>query len=87
MEKKIEVKICTGTLCYVMGGADLQLLDEHLPEELVDRVVIKGSPCLEHCNNKDTNAKAPYVEINGKVMSDATVIKVVNAIKEIAENE
>ncbi len=87
MKKKVEVKICTGTLCYVMGGADLQVIDEHIPEELLDKVDIKGAPCLEYCNNPINNSKAPYVEIDGEVISDATVIKVVNAIKKALETK
>lgn len=87
MEKKLEVKICTGTLCYVMGGADLQVIDEHIPEHLLDMIEIKGAPCLDYCNRPEVGAKAPYVEIGGEVMSDATVIKVVNAIKKALENK
>ena len=85
MKKKVEIKICTGTLCYVMGGADLQVIDEHIPEELLEFIDIKGAPCLEHCNKPIGNSKAPYVEIDGTVISDATVIKVVNAIKKALE--
>lgn len=85
MKKKLEVKICTGTLCYVMGGADLQVIDEHIPENLLELVDIKGAPCLEHCNKPNANGKAPYVEIDGQVISDATVLKVVNAIKKSLE--
>lgn len=80
-EKKLTVKICTGTLCYVMGGAELQLIDEYLPEEILDRVDIKGAPCLDHCNHCD-GPKAPFVEVGGKVISEASVTKVVEAIKE-----
>lgn len=87
MKKKIEVKICTGTLCYVMGGADLQVIDEYLPAELLDLVELKGAPCLEHCNNPLKESKAPYVEVDGEVISDATVLKVVNAIKKVLEKD
>ena len=81
MEKKLVVKICTGTLCYVMGGAELQVIDEYLPEDLLDKVDIKGAPCLEHCNNCD-GPKAPFVEVGDKVIAEASVTKVVDAIKE-----
>lgn len=85
MEKKIEVKICTGTLCYVMGGAELQIIDEHIPSEIKDLVTITGSPCLEYCNNPINNSKAPYVEVDGNVISEATIIKVINAINKALE--
>ncbi len=29
----VEVKICTGTACYVMGGSDLFLIEEKLSDE------------------------------------------------------
>ena len=29
--EKLTVQICTGTLCYIMGGSELQLLGEYLP--------------------------------------------------------
>lgn len=85
MKKKVEVKICTGTLCYVMGGAELQVIDEHLTSEMLELVNIKGSPCLEHCNNPTSDSKAPYVEVNGEIISEATIVKVVEAINKVLE--
>ncbi len=79
--KKVEVKICTGTLCYVMGGAELQLLDENLPPELLERVEIVGSPCLEFCNREDGTV-APYVKVGERVVANATLSSVIEAIKE-----
>ncbi len=81
MEKKLVVKICTGTLCYVMGGADLQMLDEYIPEELLEKLDIVGSPCLDHCNHCE-GPKAPFVEVGSRVISEATIAKVVEAVKE-----
>lgn len=81
MEKKLEVKICTGTLCYVMGGAELQLIDEFIPEEIIDLIEIKGTPCLELCNQFD-GPKAPFVKVGDRIISEASVTKVVDAIKE-----
>ena len=39
--EKLTVRICTGTLCYIMGGSELQLLGDYLPESLTDRVEIR----------------------------------------------
>lgn len=80
MDKKIEIKLCIGTLCYIMGGAELQLIEEDLPEEFQDRVRIITSTCLNHCyNNKDK--KPPFVEIDGEVISEANSIKIINHLK------
>lgn len=81
MKDKIIVKICTGTMCYVMGGADLQLLEEHLPAELAGRVEVSGTPCLDICNSGGS-AKAPFVKVGERVVSEATINKVVTAIRE-----
>ncbi len=80
MEKKLIVKICTGTLCYVMGGAELQLLDEQLPAELLAQVEIQGSPCLDCCNREDSQG-APFVKVGDRIIASATIEKVIDAIK------
>lgn len=79
--EKVIVKICTGTLCYVMGGSELQLLGEYVPEEIQDKVEIKGATCLDFCNAVGS-AKAPFVTVNDKVVSNATIAKVLNVIQE-----
>jgi len=85
MGKIVKVKVCIGTLCHIMGGSELQLLSEHLPEKYVDLVEIKGSTCLDYCNNSD-NGNPPFVEVNGRCVAEATVAKVLNVIKEELEN-
>lgn len=85
MEEKIEIKICVGTLCYIMGNAELQLLKEKLPQQLRDRVKISTSTCLNHCYDlKDK--KPPFVEINGEVIAQASTSKVINILKEKYKN-
>ena len=80
MSKKLSVTICTGTLCYVMGGAELQVLEEHLSPEVLDRIEISGSPCLDCCN-QDGAGKAPFVKIGDQIVSEASISKVVEIIK------
>jgi NADH:ubiquinone oxidoreductase subunit E len=80
MEKKIEIKLCIGTLCYIMGGAELQLLKEDLPPEFVDRVRIITSTCLNHCY-KHKDKRPPFVEIDGDLLSEANTIKIINHLK------
>ncbi len=75
------VKICTGTLCYVMGGAELQLLDEYLPSDLSERVDIIGTPCLDCCTSGE-GSNAPYVEVGGKIVPEASLGKLVDIIRE-----
>ncbi len=82
--QKIVVKICTGTLCYVMGGSELQLLGEHIPTELQERVEIKGATCLDYCNQTGSG-NAPYVLVGEKVIESATIAKIIYEIKEQAK--
>ena len=80
MSEKIPVKICTGTLCYIMGGAELQVLDEYLPEELIDKVNIQGTACLDCCNREESQ-NAPFVQVGDQIISKASVTKIVEAVK------
>lgn len=83
--KRVNVKICFGTMCYVMGGSHLEMLTDQLPAELKDKIHITGSPCLDVCHNKD-NGKPPFVIVNDTIISEANIEKVINTIKVIIED-
>lgn len=76
---KVEVKICFGTLCHVMGGSELQLLEESLPDDLKGRVEIKGSPCLDLCN-KPNHGLPPFATVNGRTIGGCTVQSLIGEI-------
>lgn len=76
----IQVKICRGTLCHVMGGHNLPLLAEKLPADLQNKVTIEGASCLECCG-EDSGMKPPFVEVNGRIISEATIVKIIDAIR------
>lgn len=82
----INVSICTGTACYVMGASEILLLKEALPENLKDKVEITGLTCLEKCKD-NKHDKAPFVQINGKIFSNATIASVLEEINRIAAIE
>ncbi len=84
-KKKYEVVICSGTLCHVLGGSELPALGNYLPEEWKDMVEIKGSPCINHC--KDKSMKPPFVEINGCLIQEASITKLINHLKTCIEND
>lgn len=77
--EKTTITICSGTLCYVMGGASLLSIADHIPHQLKDKVIIKGSPCLEYCKNPE-NGKPPFVEVNGKMISEADVDSIIELL-------
>ncbi|HNQ97073.1 MAG: NAD(P)H-dependent oxidoreductase subunit E [Spirochaetales bacterium] len=84
MSEKIKVVICSGTACFVMGASDILLLEESLSPELRSRVEIEGATCLGMCRESE-RGKAPYVTINGELMSQATLPKVLARIQELVD--
>jgi NADH:ubiquinone oxidoreductase subunit E len=76
----MEIKFCMGTMCYVMGGAELRAAAEELPPELADKVTVKHSPCLGVCDKP--GAQPPYVEIDGEIVGGMTRHSLLQIIKE-----
>lgn len=86
--EKIEVRICSGTTCFVMGSSFLNELYDIIPQRFGDNVSVKPSLCLGQCSKSDKHSKAPYVKINDEVISEATVEKVISAIEQrLSANE
>lgn len=85
--KKIEVKVCLGTTCFVMGGSYLQKLAEIVPEKYGDKVEVLGSPCLGLCSIDWEYTRAPYVKIDEQVIFEATVEKVLEELDKKVKNE
>lgn len=81
--EKIHVTICSGTACFVMGGADLLMLEEHLPEGLRGRVVIEGAPCLGECKKQSCN-EAPFATVDGELVTGATIPILLEKISSLA---
>ncbi|TLX70847.1 hypothetical protein E9993_21665 [Labilibacter sediminis] len=80
MKEEIEVKICCGTNCYIMGGSELHLIKNHLPNDISSCVTVKGINCSEHCHNFTQTKKPPLVWINGEILESANISKVKNQI-------
>ncbi|MBP3846140.1 NAD(P)H-dependent oxidoreductase subunit E [bacterium] len=77
---KVNVKVCLGTTCFVMGSSNLQELIELVPKKYGEDVDVSGSPCLGLCSIDWEFSKAPYVKVNDEVIKEATVEKVLAAI-------
>ena len=78
--EKIEVEICMGTTCFIMRGESLQELASILQRKYPDKVDTKGIVCHGLCNTDCQYSKAPYVKVDGEVISEATVEKVLTAV-------
>ena len=86
--KKIEVRVCLGTTCFVMGSSNLQNLTELIPPKFGDKVEVVGSPCLGVCSTNWEYSKAPYVKVNDTIVQEATVDKVIEEIeRQLGKNE
>jgi len=77
---KVNVKVCLGTTCFVMGSSNLQELIELVPKKYGDDVDVSGSPCLGLCSIDWEFSKAPYVKVNDEIIKEATVEKVLATI-------
>jgi NADH:ubiquinone oxidoreductase subunit E len=84
---KVEVKVCLGTTCFVMGGSNLQELNDIIPKKYGDKVEIAGTNCLGLCSINWEYSKAPYVKVDEDVISEATVEKVLKAIDDKLGNK
>ena len=74
-----------GTTCFVMCASRLQELVEMVPSRYGDKVEVQGVTCLEFCNAR-TEARAPYVTVDDRVVMNATVEKVIEEIERKLSN-
>jgi NADH:ubiquinone oxidoreductase subunit E len=84
--EKIKVTICAGTACHLMGSSHIQMIEEHLDPRFKDRVEVEGVRCLDLCK-EDNYSNAPFVLVNGEVVSKATLHDVLDRIYSIVEND
>ena len=76
---KIEVKICMGTMCYVMGGADLKDAVDSLPPEERQLIDVSYAHCLGNCNDA---GEPPYVQVNGRTIARVSKSSLIQILKE-----
>lgn len=84
---KIQVKICAGTACFVMGAPQIQALEFAAPGDLADKIEVTEVRCMNHCSQNQGYNKGPFVEINGEVLEEATLEKVIAKIRELIAKE
>lgn len=76
--ESIELEICTGTACYILGAAELLDIEDNINPKLKKYLNVKGSTCCGSCKNK--LSKPPYVRLDGELLSAMTLEKLVNLI-------
>ena len=77
---KLLLELCFGTTCFVMGASKLQEIEQYIPPQYKNKVEVKAHTCLDLCKNA-TYMKAPFVKLDGEIISEATVEKIIQAIE------
>ena len=80
MSDEINVRICVGTTCYVMGGGDLLIIKDLLPEHMQESVSVVMVACLGKCRMYGAS-KAPFVEVNGEVLTNCSTVSVLKHLE------
>lgn len=80
MNPKIKVTVCTGTACYVLGGSELLLLDEMLPESWREQVELTASECLDVCHRSGFG-RPPFAKIDDELISAASPMKIIALLR------
>lgn len=80
--RKVEVNICTGTTCYILGGSRYLMLSDNLTDEVLSRVNIIGSPCMGYCNSEGPKRKLPCITIGGTTYHGLSLDQVVKTVSE-----
>lgn len=79
----VEVKVCMGTECSMMGNLNLYEDLEELKENYPDQIKLETVMCLKSC--KSETETAPVVSINGKIRSSSRIDQVISEIIEVIE--
>ena len=81
----VSVEICSGTACYIMGGAHLLTVEDELSADELEKVTIAASTCMGVCS--ECAEDSPFAKVNGKLISKANMELLVDTIREAIERE
>ena len=82
--KKLQLEICCGTTCYMLGANRLLNIENEMPSELRGKTDVRAVACMGLCNDKDLSG-APYVKLNGQVIEKATAEKIYEKMRALLE--
>jgi NADH:ubiquinone oxidoreductase subunit E len=81
----VSVEICSGTACYIMGGAHLLTVEDELSADELEKVTIAASTCMGVCS--ECAEDSPFARVNGKLISKANMELLVDTIREAIKLE
>lgn len=76
-EEKLNITICAGTACYLMGGGDLLALE--WPADLAERIAVTGAPCLGGC--REPESRPPFARVGGVLYERLTQDALVSVVR------
>lgn len=81
--EKIQVKLCAGTMCYIMGGAQLTEVTELLTNDEKQYVEISLAPCLGYCEKQKN---PPFATVDGEFIENVNKEILLQIIKDKIRN-
>lgn len=72
----INLEICLGTACHLMGSEEIFSSIEKLPQNLRAKIIVKGMHCLGACD------QGPNVRLNGTIYHQMTPLKLAELLAE-----
>lgn len=79
--KEVNVSICTGTTCYLMGAAHLLDIEDVLDPYVREHTRVCGAHCLGLCHD-EANGRPPFVKVGDRIIPNANLNKVLDAVRE-----
>ena len=74
--KKIELEICQGTSCHLLGSQELFEAVLALPEKWRESIVLKRVDCQKSCR------QGPNIRLDGEIVSGLTAERLVMLLEE-----
>lgn len=64
--KTVTIEICMGSACYLLGAQELIEMIQALPDEIQERIDLRGSTCLKACG------QGPNITVDGELVHNVT---------------
>lgn len=74
----LDIQLCSGTSCHLMGCSDLKELVESLPVDIQQKISLTIVSCLGHCE-KGPNVKLAetiYHKVTPKLLKELILSKI-----------
>lgn len=80
----INVKVCMGTHCSMMGSLNLYEDIEELTNDFPEQVNLEGVQCMKICKtDQSPTSKTPVVKVNDLIITSAKAEEVIAYIREL----